>query len=236
MARQAGRRFGLEIQRADARTMPFLRITEMLHQRGLSTVLDVGANDGGYATDLLAAGYRGAVISFEPIPDCYQTLLEKTAKHAPRWTVGPRVALSNEDATATFHLAGNSVSSSLLTMTDEHTSAAPASATVGTLEVTTKRLDTVLPQLGLLGHLFLKLDVQGAEQLVLEGAADALRGPIRGVQLEMSLEELYSGQSTARALDDTLRAAGFACWDMVPGFRDPKSHRLLQYDGVYFRP
>lgn len=236
MARLAGRRFGIEIQRADARTMPFLRLTEMLHQRGLSTVLDVGANDGGYASDLLAAGYGGNVMSFEPIPDCYQTLLTKSASYGGRWTVGPRVALSNEDGTTSFNLAGNSVSSSLLTMTEHHTRAAPASATVSALEVKTRRLDSVLQDLGLRESLFLKLDVQGAERLVLEGAKQALAGPVRGVQLEMSLEDLYEGQASALELDALLRAAGFRCWDIIPGFRDPKSHRLLQYDGVYFRP
>lgn len=235
LARLAGRQLGLEIQRADARTMPSLRLVKILHDRGLSTVIDVGANDGGYATDILDAGYRGSVVSFEPIPDCYQTLLVKARQWRGRWIVGPRVALSNQDATATFHVAANSVSSSLLEMTNHHVSAAPASATVAALEVKTQRLDTILPELGIRGDVFLKLDVQGAERMVLDGATNALASKIKGVQLEMSLEHLYEGQDRARELDVYLTSRGFTCWDIIPGFRDPISHRLLQYDGVYIR-
>lgn len=225
---------GIDFQRHDASSDPFIRLVEMLRQARIDAVLDVGANDGGYASDLLDAGYHGRVYSFEPLPDAHKALTLRAARYPRKWIVCPRVALSNEDATATFHEAGNSVSSSLLPMMDAHTSAAPSSATQRTLEVKTSKLDTILPTIWRGGDIFLKIDVQGAEHMVLEGAEAALGGPIRGVQLEMSLTELYSGQCLATELDAFLRARGFKLWDMLPGFRDPKTHRLLQYDGVYF--
>jgi len=157
------------------------------------------------------------------------------AKRYPRWEVGPQVALSNVNGEAEFFEAANSVSSSLLPILSEHTDAAPASATVASIKVETRRLDDLLRQLDIDGRIFLKLDVQGAESLVLEGALEALRGQIVGVQLEMSLTSLYSSQATARELDALLTSLGFECWDILPGFRDPRTFRMLQCDGIYFR-
>lgn len=227
-------RFGLEAFRATPMTMWKLRLPQMLAQQNIGTVLDVGANDGGYARDLLGGGYAGRIISFEPLPDVWERLNQQ-AKLYPRWEVGPRAALSNVNGEAEFFEAGNGVSSSLLPIMPEHTDAAPASATIASIKVETRRLDDLLPQLDIDGRIFLKLDVQGAEGLVLEGAMDALKAQLVGVQLEMSLTSLYSSQATARELDALLLSLGFECWDILPGFRDARTLRMLQCDGIYFR-
>jgi len=231
----AMRKVGVEVHHSNPMTMWHLRLPRLLADRGIETILDVGANDGGYAADVLAGGYTGRIISFEPLPAARTRLEAKASGYDGRWTLGPRIALSNRDGEAEFHEAGNSVSSSLLPMTKAHTDAAPASETVQTITVETRRLDDILPSLGLVPPAFLKLDVQGAESLVLEGAIQALQGAIVGVQLEMSLAPLYEDQASAADLDALLRAQGFECWDILPGFRDPNTLRLLQYDGIYWR-
>jgi hypothetical protein len=120
-------------------------------------------------------------------------------------------------------------------MADAHVSVAPRSGVVRNIRVTTQRLDDVVQTLTYDGGIFLKIDVQGAEEKVLAGAVNAMAGPIKGIQLEMSVTTLYHGQLLANELDLILRNAGFALWDIVPGFRDPSSLRLLQYDGIYVR-
>ncbi len=227
-------RAGIDARRANAMTSWELRLPRLLAQHRIRTVLDVGANDGQYASGLLAGGFAGAVVSFEPLPAAGARRPRPAAGH-PRWQVAPRIALSDIEGEADFHEAGNSVSSSLLDMTDVHVEAAPASRIVATTRVQTARLDTVLPRLRCETPIFLKLDVQGAERMVLDGATEALETAIIGVQLEMSLAPLYAGQSSAQDLDGHLRSRGFECWDILPGFRDPASLRMLQYDGVYFR-
>jgi hypothetical protein len=119
-------------------------------------------------------------------------------------------------------------------MTDLHRSAAPSSATVSTIEVRTEKLDDFIQPIGGAPY-FLKIDVQGAEKLVLDGAARALRSSIVGVQLEMSVVSLYKDQPHACELDSLLRSFGFECWDVIPIFRNPDTLRLLQYDGIYFK-
>jgi FkbM family methyltransferase len=232
--RRIARRFGLEVERATPMTQWRVRQPALMRSLSIDLVLDVGANDGGFATQLFDAGWRGQIMSFEPLPDAWDALKRRSLAYSGLWTVAPRMALSDHAGTATFHEAGNSVSSSLLQMTSTHTEAAAESATVRTHTVPINTLDQVLsaavPQAA-----YLKIDVQGAEKMVLDGAKEGLRGPIKAVQLEMSLTRLYEGQSLSDDLDQHLRALGFELWDIIPGFRNSKTLRLLQYDGIYVR-
>lgn len=232
--RKALRGVGIEAYRFTPFTAWELRLPRLLERHGIRTVLDVGANDGGYASSLLQGGYAGGIVSFEPLPDAWEVLSQKAAG-VPNWRLAPPLALSDENGEAEFHQADNSVSSSLLAITTAHTDAAPQSRPAGTLRVRTRRLDDVLGELEVASPLFLKLDVQGAEHLVLKGAQNALRTAIAGVQLEMSLTGLYEGQANAPELDALLRSLGFECWDIIPGFRHPGTLRMLQYDGLYFK-
>jgi FkbM family methyltransferase len=215
--------------------MPFMRLVETLKQRGVNTVIDVGANDGGFATNLFEAGYTGQVTSFEPLPDAWTRLSRRALKYGSRWTIGPRVALSDRAGKARFHVAGNSESSSLLPMMSNHEEADPRSRVVDTITVETARLDDLMDPLGIRGPAYLKIDVQGAEALVLAGASNILREQIVGVQIEISLAALYEGQAADDDLTQVLSAAGFRLWDIIPGFRDPRTFQLLQYDGVFYR-
>lgn len=234
LARKVLRRVGIEAFRANPMTTWDLRLPQYLTQHGVETVLDVGANNGGYATSLIAGGYKGNILSFEPLPAAWLQLKRKSNRHT-NWSVAPAMALSSANGEAEFHEAGNSVSSSLLEMADSHVAAAPQSRIVSRTKVQTRRLDDVLRETRLPGPYFLKLDVQGAERLVLDGAQAALSGSVVGVELEMSLTALYDGQPTADELHEFLRSKSFRCWDILPGFRDPSSFRMLQYDGIYFR-
>jgi Methyltransferase FkbM domain len=115
------------------------------------------------------------------------------------------------------------------------TCANPQTAFIQTFNVSVRRLDDFLDELGIIDEqLFLKIDTQGTESEVLEGA-ERIFPRIVGVMVEMSTVELYRGQCLYDEMDAYLRHLGFTLWNLAPGFRDPKSARLLQFDGVYFR-
>ena len=71
-------------------------------------------------------------------------------------------------------------------------------------------------------------------QVVLEGAGDYLN-TIAGIQLELSLVELYTGQSLMQAQVEFLAAHGLNLWSVDRGFMDGKTGRLLQCDGTFVR-
>ena len=52
----------------------------MLERAGVDLVLDAGASDGGFAFELRDAGYKGRIISFEPLQKPYRSLLAKARK------------------------------------------------------------------------------------------------------------------------------------------------------------
>jgi FkbM family methyltransferase len=229
------RRVGVEVHKANPLTVPQWRVAQILNRHGIRTFLDVGANDGAHAIELLENGFTGSILSFEPLPDVWEALRRKAARANSRWKVAPRVALSDQNGEAEFTEAGNKVSSSLLSMLDSHIAAAPQSRPLGKITVPTVRLDDFLLKETVASPVFLKIDVQGAETLVLGGATRALQDVVVGVQVEMSLVPLYQGQSLYWEVDSFLRAKGFMCCHIIPGFSDPATLHLLQYDGIYFR-
>ncbi len=160
---------------------------------------------------------------------------EQAAARDPLWTVAPRTALGDHEGTLLMYVAANSASSSALPMLDGHLRAAPESAYIGCETVPITRLDTVAEGMQIGGqNLFLKIDVQGFEPKVLEGAPRLLNR-IRGVQLELSLVPLYDGETLFLSQVDCLAGKGFELWGLMPSFIDKKTGRTLQVDGIFFR-
>ena len=89
-------------------------------------VLDVGANRGQFAVELRSIGYRGKIVSFEPLSAEYESLINK-ASVDPLWQVSPRCAIGDRDGSIKINIAANSGSSSVLPMLELHATAAPES-------------------------------------------------------------------------------------------------------------
>ena len=210
------------------------KLPEFLDHFNVDLVLDVGANQGQFARELLNAGFSGRIVSFEPLSDAHAKLLANSRGNA-QWTVADRCAIGDRTGTAMINVAGNSQSSSLLGMLDVHEQAAPASRYVGTERVALRRLDEVgAAYVAAARAPFLKIDVQGYEDRVIGGASGLLLEML-GLQLEMSLVPLYEGERVFEFWLPRLRSFGFELWWLRPGFTDKVSGRALQVDGIFFR-
>lgn len=213
---------------------PLAQLVAALHRNDVDAVIDVGANEGQYAGLLRGEGWRGPIISFEPIGDVHARLVARAAGD-PAWTVAPPMALSAEAGEAVLHVSAESDMSSLLPQTEWLRRLSPSSAVDRREAVTAARLDGVPLILdGPWRRMFLKIDVQGAEPQVLAGA-EALWPRITGVQLELSLVELYQGEKPWREVLDQVCARGFAPHLWLPGYYSPRLARQLQVDVVLFR-
>ena len=233
--RQVLRAAGLDVRAYTCASSPQLRLQRQLAHHCIGLVLDVGANDGGFGRSLLASGYRGRLISFEPQAAEHDRLRRAAARHAG-WDVAPRTAVGDRVGQLTLHVAGNSLSSSLLPMLEAHRAAAPDSAYTGTEVVPVQRLDALVSVDDVRRQpTLLKIDTQGYEAQVLDGA-EALLPHLRGVYLELSLEAMYAGQQLFDALHARLQGAGFRCWGLGAGFCNEQTGQVLQLDGAYFRP
>jgi FkbM family methyltransferase len=208
--------------------------THALELYSVDLVLDIGANTGQFAKGLRGAGYTNNIISFEPMSAEHRELLI-FSQHDPKWIVANRMAIGDIDGIVEINIASNSGSSSLLPMLELHKQAAPESVYSGKESVDIYRLDTIAKQV--IGqnykNIFLKLDVQGCEWSVLEGANEIVERAV-GILCECSFSPLYEGEASWTRLVEKIEAMGFEVWGVLPGFSDPRSGRLLQADFLFF--
>jgi len=212
-----------------------LNFLRQLHAHQVNVVLDVGANSGQYATGLRETGYTGRIVSFEPLSGPY-SVMQRSASADPKWDTR-HCALGDTDGTISINVAGNEgASSSALPMLQRHQDAFPPANYVGTEQVPIHRLDSVAPEiLGPNDVAFLKIDVQGFEKHVIDGAKSTVSDRCVGMQLELSFQPLYEGGMLIREALELVESLGFTLAGLVPGFTDPRNGRMLQADGIFFR-
>ena len=227
-------RAGVEVNWYNPDYSDIARLFRLLDFHKIDTIIDVGANDGGYGKLLRHGGYSGAILSFEPLSVAHAKLMKVSSSDAG-WQIAPRMAIGSTSREIEINIAGNSTSSSILPMQSLHETAAPHSSYVGTERVQLNHLDEVVhPFIERGNNLLLKIDTQGYEMPVLEGA-QALLPRIHGIQCELSLATLYNGQMLYREMIDWLTGNGFDLWSVMPGFVDKTTGRMLQMDGIFFR-
>ncbi|SFH17890.1 methyltransferase, FkbM family [Nitrosospira sp. Nsp14] len=219
--------FGFELSR-------YKGPSPLLHHK-IDLLFDVGANIGQYALLSRGEGYAGKIISFEPLSMAYSVLAE-TAKSDRLWVVHERCAIGSTNGEIEINVAGNSYSSSILPMLRAHSDVAPQSAYTGKDSAKIVTLDSIFYDYRTTREkVFLKIDTQGFERAVLEGAKNCLRD-IHAIQLELSLIALYEGQELYEYFFSYLKDAGFEIWSLVPGFSDSRTGQSLQFDAVFVRP
>ena len=225
-------RMGLDVRRTS--TSAPARLMTLLRRYEVDLILDIGANRGEFGRQLRAFGYAGEIVSFEPLPDAFASL-SRVAASDPRWEVR-EVALGAENGSAMLNVADNDgASSSLLPMLRRHELAAPSSRYVGAVDVQVRRLTTIWDEVvGSALKPFMKLDVQGFEGRVLDGASEEL-AQLAGIQLELSVVPVYEGSPLLRQMLDRMDALDLRLVDVEPGFRDERTGEMLQFDGVFMR-
>jgi FkbM family methyltransferase len=100
--------------------------------------------------------------------------------------------------------------------------------------VTSRTLDSILIEQMIEYVDLIKIDVQGAEHLVLMGGKEVLKN-VRLVWVELSFKPLYFGSSVFSDVYKILVDYGFILLEISPGHRAP-SRELLQSDFLFGNP
>jgi FkbM family methyltransferase len=165
----------------------------------------VGANVGQYGEKLRAGGYRGRIVSFEPLAAPFEAL-ELRTRNDPAWNCF-QLALGDRSEETTMNVYGKE-SSSLLRLNDSVAQNLRLQRR-GTEGVIVKRFDHVVDELARPDDsIFVKLDVQGFELPVLRGAEHGL-ARVQGMEIELSLAPLYHRQALVGEVIDYLEKRGF---------------------------
>ena len=225
-------RCGLDIRIFTPSRSDAARLKAVFDTLAINLVIDVGANSGQYANYLRSIGYQKRILCFEPLTSAYASLKNFALKDR-LIEVAPQMALGDTDSEISINVARNSESSSILPMLAAHLDAAPQSDYVDTETVPIRRLDSVFADLVNPGQaVFLKIDAQGYEKKILQGAMMTL-SKIKGIQLEMSLVELYKGEPLYREMIDLLESFGYELYDLSPTFANKLTGRVYQVDGIF---
>lgn len=207
------------------------RRLQLMTEYGINKLLDVGANEGQFAKNMRKLGFKGEIVSFEPVSSAYVKLCAKSRKDR-KWAVY-NYALGDKDTPGKINIAGNSYSSSIMEMLETHIKAAPESRYVGKESVIIKPLDSLFDQF-FCEHdkIMLKIDTQGYEKHVIDGAENSLK-KIRLVQLEASLVPLYQGELLLAEMIQYLEHKDFSLIAIESEFENPLNHHLLQVNCIF---
>ncbi|KQN93050.1 hypothetical protein ASE95_10735 [Sphingomonas sp. Leaf231] len=199
LANKIMNRFGVEAVRAAT-------FGNFLRTRDIDLVVDVGANLGQFAEGVRERGFTGRLHSFEPVGKVFKAL-EQRAASDPKWTV-TRAALGAAPGAVEINLYDNHTLNSLHALDDVTARRLAVDPTVlGTETVPMTTLDAALagdPARSIL----LKIDTQGHERAVLEGAGETL-ARTSALLLELPVVALYEGIWTFNEALAQIDALGF---------------------------
>ena len=223
---------GFDICKFTPSNHPIARSRRLFQTNNIDVVLDIGANTGQFADHVRnKVGYSKRILSFEPLSSAFK-ILKKNAENDPRWEVF-NFAIGSIEGRNEINIASNSFCSSLLNASTLLIQSLPGFEYVGKELVEIKTLDSILPGLcNSADNIYLKIDTQGFENEVLKGANQSLKY-IDFVQMELSLNPLYEGETLFNDMCIKMAKMGYSMIGIEPVYSDRNTGQLLQVDGIF---
>lgn len=224
-------RFGYEVRKfPDA----FKQQKKLLAGIPNPVIFDVGAHHGYVTTSYNNLFPDASIYSFEPFAESFAILKNRT-RHIP--AIHPyNLAVSNQVGTAVFRQNLSSNTNSLLPSEPN----APTIWGKGKMETQQEITvqTTTLDQFTKENHIdridLLKLDVQGAEYLVLEGAKElAQSGKIGVIYTEIITSPAYTGQKPFCEILSQLYGMGFCLYNFYNIY--PPADKAKQMDAIFVK-
>ncbi len=201
---------------------------------GVDCVLDVGANSGQYGKYLRKIGFKGHIVSFEPVKSVFATL-KANARGDAKWSCY-NLALGEIDEEKVINVYKSTVFSSFLEATDYSKGIWNSLNTLNVEAVRVERLDQIFKEIvertgG--RNFYLKMDTQGFDMSVFRGASDALP-KVQALQSELSLISVYKNMPDPYDVLRAFHAKDYFISGMYPINRD-ESLAVIEYDCVLVR-
>ena len=233
LAHSVFRACGYDFMRYIPENFISLRRMMILKTQSINLFLDVGASEGTYALQLRQLGYEGSILSFEPLSGSFAVLKQRTDRDL-LWNC-ENLALGDSNEMIEINVSGHKTSSSILPISEIHISAMSSSGYVDLEKVRVARLDSLKSNMIKRDAvIYLKVDVQGFEKQVLDGARETLK-QTRVIELELSLAPMYIGGAEFMEMIKYLTQLEFKMVSIEPVFTDPNTGQILQVDGIFVK-
>lgn len=194
------------------------------------TILDIGANAGQFARAAVGRWPGVRVVAFEPLPGACARL--RTVLNGDDHEVH-EMALGDENRRMEFRPHRYDLASSILPST-ALARRFPWADELPPIDITCRRLDSVLAERRLVPPVLMKIDVQGFEGRVLAGASETVKYVVEAAVVEQAFDGYYDGQAQPAEVASTLNAHGLV-FDRVADIRR-EDGIIVEADLLYRRP
>lgn len=228
--------FGYKIYPKNCLNCPSHQLITSINYLGVDTIIDIGANKGQFGELVYEAGFRGKIISFEPLKTAHEALLKLIPRY-PNWVVAKPMAIGKSSKEEYINVCSRSSCSSILTMLKEHKDALPNLQTTHQEKIFIQSLDNVLeiylPKYKDTKYL-IKIDVQGYEWNVILGAQQSLKSAT-AVFCEVSLKPLFETQKLWMDIITYLEKLDFKIWAIQKAFINEQRGEDLQLNILFVK-
>ena len=195
-----------------------------------ATVIDIGANVGQFS---VAAGHLlpAAVIHpVEPDPATAERLRDNLpARIASNIVVS---AIGDRIGSVDFQVNSDSQVSSVLALGEGRKHAFPGDSVQKTMRVPLTTLDALFAGKPLVAPVLLKIDVQGYEDRVIEGASQLLHS-VRWIVMELSFARLYEGEKDFPGMLEMMNKRGFRFVRPLDFHTSGKTGAIIEMDALF---
>jgi FkbM family methyltransferase len=206
-----------------------LHVGHVIKAYDIDTIVDVGANEGQFGTSMRRLAFGGDIYSFEPVKAVYD-ILAQTAAGDSRWKTY-NLALGDANNETQINVSEASVFSSVLEGNEFGAKRFEGIKVDRKENIMMRRLDEFLGREMSGRRVLLKMDTQGYDVKVFEGAAGILPH-VCALISELSLIPIYYGMKHYREALEIYEKGGFSVSGVYPVSRNKKNLSLIEIDCV----
>ncbi len=212
-----------------------LHLSQLFSSLKTDCVIDVGANVGQYGMFLRKLGYKGMILSFEPLKETFD-LLQQNSQNDKMWNVY-NYGLSNEVASKEINILGRNGGTSFSSLNNpkfENMSYFNINDVSKKEVISLKTLDSQWVSLNLqdFHSIHLKMDTQGHDLNVFMGISDQNLLNIKSLQSEVSFKPIYEGMPPYYDSLKTFSERGYCPSGFFPVSRNKKELWLFESDVI----
>ena len=209
-------------------------LIKTINSHKIDLIIDIGASTGKYAEMLRRFGYSNYIFSIEPVTESFKRLNINSSSDK-KW-IAKQFIISNEKKNKIkINVSKDFDNSSIYNVTDLHVKNYNGAKFLYTEEIESKTLENLIKyDIEKKNNMMLKIDTQGSEGDILKSGSELL-DQFKLIQVELSIQKLYTNQNMWIDIIEYLRKKNFDVWNIIPGYKQRDKGQLYQFDAIFYK-